>query len=89
MQELPIEAIVPECLQKLLDYDEDHGTSLVAVLEAYLDCGRSVARASQAVFLHRNTFASRLALARGIVGDPLDDPEGELGMRIALRALRQ
>lgn len=81
------EALVPECLQRLIEHDEKHGTFLVAALKAYLENGHSVAKASQAMFLHRNTLANRLDLARSIVGSDLDDADGELGIRLALRML--
>jgi sugar diacid utilization regulator len=84
------ERFVQERLGTLLDWDRDHGTKLVAVLEAALDYPRADQAATKC-FMHRNTFRHRLHQAARVLGDELDDPDTRLAVHVALklRALLQ
>ena len=44
----------------LLDYDRENGTEYCKTLRVYVECGCSVTRAAQILYLHRNTMAKRL-----------------------------
>jgi PucR C-terminal helix-turn-helix domain len=84
------ERFVQERLGGLIAWDRDHGTKLVAVLEAALDYPRADQAATKC-FMHRNTFRHRLHQAVQVLGDELDDPDTRLAVHVALklRALLQ
>ncbi|MEV4102397.1 helix-turn-helix domain-containing protein [Nonomuraea sp. NPDC049649] len=71
--------------QKLVAYDAEHGTDLVATLKAYLDCLGNVQAAAQVVRVHQNTFRYRLRRLAAISGLDLADPDARLAMALQLR----
>ena len=56
-------------------------------LVQYLDHERSIARTSQAMFLHKNTGAYRIKKLEGLLGDHLDDPKVRRYCQISLMVL--
>jgi sugar diacid utilization regulator len=77
-------AFVDDLLGKLLAWDREQGTNLVAVLEAALDFPRHDLAASRC-FMHRNTFRHRYQQATEILGDGLEDPDVRLAVHVALK----
>lgn len=71
----------------LIAWDGEHGTSLLAVVEAGLDFPRQD-RAAQRCFMHRNTFRHRLAQATELLGNRLAWPEGRLAVHVAIKIHR-
>jgi purine catabolism regulator len=74
-------------LQPLLEYDHEHGSQLVATLEAYLRHGLSKARTARDIGVRRQSLYSRLERVEALVGG-LDDPEHRIALELALRARR-
>ena len=48
-------------LDILQKYDEENGTDYSKTLQVFLDCGRNIKLAAEALFIHRNTMIYRLA----------------------------
>ncbi|MBB5139237.1 DNA-binding PucR family transcriptional regulator [Thermocatellispora tengchongensis] len=71
--------------ERLLRYDAEHGTELVATLRAYLDAFGDVNAAAARVHVHANTFRYRLKRLTEIGGLDLSDPDVRLGVMLQLR----
>jgi sugar diacid utilization regulator len=78
---------VDEQLARLIEWDAEHQTGLLAVLEAALDHPRHD-EAARRCFMHRNTFRHRLRQALAVLGDPLEDPDSRLAVHVALKLRR-
>ena len=84
-----------EWLGPLIDYDAEHGTSLVLTLSEYLDCGGNYDASATALSVHRSTLKYRLQRIRRVSGYDLGLPDVQFNLQVAthawrtLRALRQ
>jgi sugar diacid utilization regulator len=78
---------VDEQLGPLIDWDREHRTDLLSVLEAELDFPRHD-QAARSCFMHRNTFRHRAQQAREVLGDTLEDPDVRLAVHVALKLRR-
>jgi sugar diacid utilization regulator len=78
---------VDEQLGPLIDWDREHRTDLLSVLEAELDFPRHD-QAARSCFMHRNTFRHRVHQAREVLGDTLEDPDVRLAVHVALKLRR-
>lgn len=81
------ETIIPDSLKKLIASDKAKKTDDVALLRAYLDNDRNVARTIRELFMHRNTFLYRLEKIKATLGVDLNDPDTRLALQVALRIL--
>jgi PucR C-terminal helix-turn-helix domain/GGDEF-like domain len=68
----------------LFGYDELHRTDLVGTLRAWLDAFGDVAAASEALFVHPNTFRYRLRRVTQVSGIDLTDPEQRFATMLQL-----
>jgi sugar diacid utilization regulator len=75
---------VDEQLGPLAEWDREHRTDLLSVLEAELDFPRHD-QAARSCFMHRNTFRHRVHQAREVLGDTLEDPDARLAVHVALK----
>lgn len=80
-------AFVREQLEPLIDWDREHRSDLLSVLEAELDFPRHD-QAARSCFMHRNTFRHRVHQAREVLGDTLEDPDVRLAVHVALKLRR-
>jgi len=78
---------VREQLEPLIDWDREHRTDLLSVLEADLDFPRHD-QAARSCFMHRNTFRHRVHQAREVLGDTLENPDVRLAVHVALKLRR-
>jgi hypothetical protein len=78
----PVKAVA-----RLLQYDAKHGTNLVETLQAWLNSFGNVLEASQAIWVHQNTFRYRLRKAASVAEIDLDDPDTRLSIMLQLRLL--
>jgi sugar diacid utilization regulator len=83
---LSIELFVRDWLGALLDYDERKGSSLVATLSRYLECGKSYSATATALAMHRNTLKYRLGRIREISHHDLSNPDTLFNLQLATRA---
>jgi hypothetical protein len=74
-------------LAKLIEYDRQHQTHLVETLQAWLDAFGDVTAASEALFLHPNTFRYRLRRLAEVGDINLSDPEQRFVAMLQLRVL--
>jgi PucR C-terminal helix-turn-helix domain/GGDEF-like domain len=74
-------------LGPLIEWDRQHGTDLLGVLEAALDFPRHD-RAAQRCFMHRNTFRHRLRHATELLGERMEGADARLAVHVALRLRR-
>lgn len=72
-------------LARLVRYDAERGTRLVASLRAWLDAHGDVAAASAAIHVHENTFRYRLRRIAEIGGADLTDSDTRFAAILQLR----
>jgi PucR family transcriptional regulator, purine catabolism regulatory protein len=71
-------------LSPLRRSDADHGSRLETTLRVYYECGASVSRSAQALFLHRNSVRYRLDRVRMLLAADIDHPEVSATLLMAL-----
>ena len=71
-------------LQRLLDYDRDHGCDLLSSLSCWLERGGDISRASEALGVHENTLRYRIRRAAEVAGLDLADPRQRLAIALLL-----
>jgi hypothetical protein len=81
-----IERFVHTWLGRLVDYDADHGSSLVETLSAYLALGGAYNPTARALAVHRSTLKYRLHRIREISGHDLTDADVRFNLELASRA---
>lgn len=72
---------------RLMTYDAAHGSDLVQTLRAWLDAFGDVSAASQALFVHPNTFRYRLRRLSEVGELDLADPEARFAVLLQLRLI--
>jgi purine catabolism regulator len=77
-----------EHIRKLATYDADQDKELVKTLEIYLDHGGSLADASQALYIHRNTLLHRVDRIEALCHVDLRDPLQRLNLHAAVKYYR-
>ena len=84
----PILALCHQATLRLNEYDAHNGTELLITLEKYLGNNRSVQKAGDALFIHRNTINYRLKKIEEITGISLDSSSDYLHLLISCIVLR-
>ena len=82
------DALCPEGLLLLRNYDAREGTDYMESLRTYLELGMNIAECSRKLFIHRNTFLYRLQRIREIMDLDLDDPDIRLMLANVLHILK-
>ncbi|WP_408898876.1 PucR family transcriptional regulator [Nocardioides sp. R1-1] len=72
---------------RIVAYDQEHQSSLVDTLRAWLDAFGDVALASAAMYVHANTFRYRLRRAAEVGRLDLADPNARLAAMLQLRLM--
>jgi sugar diacid utilization regulator len=81
------EGMMPPGLQRMIDYDAEHGTDYVRTLSAYLRHMGRLRPAAQQLGIHRNTLEYRIARIGELAGVDLDDPDNRLALDLGVRLL--
>jgi len=68
-----VDALVLPQLRVLMEFDDRDGTDYVESLAAYLNSGRSVAKAAQTLHVHKNSIYYRLQRIRELAGIDVED----------------
>ncbi|MEU6761859.1 helix-turn-helix domain-containing protein [Streptomyces sp. NPDC046853] len=76
-------------LARLLAYDKRHDSQLVDTLSAWLNAFGDVPAASEAMYVHQNTFRYRLRRATEVARTDLADPDVRFALMLQLRLLRR
>ncbi|MFO7695615.1 MAG: helix-turn-helix domain-containing protein [Anaerolineae bacterium] len=74
-----------DTLGRLVDYDREHNTDLVATLHAFFEQNANASETARKLFVHRNTLNYRLRRIAEIVGLDLDSADTRLALQVALR----
>lgn len=74
-------------LARLIAYDAQHQTQLVATLEAWLDAFGDVVAAAKALYVHPNTFRYRLRRVAEVGELDLADPDARFVAMLQLRVV--
>ncbi|MHB1318258.1 MAG: helix-turn-helix domain-containing protein [Anaerolineae bacterium] len=74
-----------ETLGRLVDYDLEHNTDLVATLRAFFEHNANASETARKLYVHRNTLNYRLRRIAEIVGLDLDSADTRLALQVALR----
>jgi purine catabolism regulator len=82
------ETAVRTVLGKAIDHDREHGSDLVATLEAFLTADRSWARAAEQLSIHKQTLGYRLRRIEALTGRKLARTKDLAEIWFALSALR-
>ncbi|RJL32781.1 helix-turn-helix domain-containing protein [Bailinhaonella thermotolerans] len=72
----------------LIEYDRDRGGSLLETTEVFCATGQNTTATAQAMHLHPNTVAQRLARIARLLGDSWREPDRMLEIQVALRLLK-
>ncbi|MFC5994666.1 PucR family transcriptional regulator [Pseudonocardia hispaniensis] len=72
-------------VERLKDNDDSRGTSYIATLRAFFECGGELGPAARRLYVHRNTLRYRLARIKEISGLDIDDPVERLVAELQLR----
>jgi sugar diacid utilization regulator len=83
-----MDRFVAEWLGPLIDYDAEHGMSLVLTLSEYLDCGGNYDASARALSVHRSTLKYRLRRIRQVSGLDLGRPDVQFNLQVATHAWR-
>lgn len=75
-------------MQPLTDYDRERGGDLLRTLRTFFECGENVSRASETLFLHRNSVPYRLERVRELTGLDYRDHDQRLALQLGLLALK-
>jgi len=79
-------ALVGQVLGPLLEYDQEHGTDLVASLDAFLRCRRSWSRSAADLHVHRQTVVYRMRRVAQLTGRNLAETSDLAELWLALSA---
>ena len=64
-----------EVIRRVYEYDMTNGTEYLETVTQYLACGRSVQKAAEKLYVHRNTVAYRIGRAKELFAMRFDDDE--------------
>lgn len=83
---LELQTFAERELGPLLEYDRAHGTSLVGVLRAFLECGRNKTAAAEHAHVSRPWMYEQLARVERVLDVKLDSEEVCVSLQVALMA---
>jgi sugar diacid utilization regulator len=89
-QNIPREELGRYChqkIQKLGEYDKAHNMELCATLEVYLEQAKSLAKAAEVLFIHRNTVRYRINKCMELMNTDLEDGNEIFAYILSLRIL--
>lgn len=85
---LPRDETIFSFVNRFLDplklYDQEHGSSLIRTLEAYLSTNCSTKLTAQILFTHYNTVTYRIEKIQNLLGVDIEDSNIRLQLQIAL-----
>jgi purine catabolism regulator len=80
--------LAEQTLGPLLEYDRQHGTTLVRTLGYYLESGRNLESSARAMFIHVNTLKYRLKRIQEIARIDLNSAEQRFNVHLAVKILQ-
>jgi len=80
--------LAEQTLGPLLEYDRQHGTTLVRTLGYYLESGRNLEGSARAMFIHVNTLKYRLKRMQEIARLDFNSAEQRFNVHLAVKILQ-
>ena len=87
---IPREDLMRYChekIEKLGEYDETHSTDLCVTLQVYLEQAKSLAKAADLLYIHRNTVRYRINKCMELMNTDLEDGNEIFAYILSLRIL--
>ncbi|MDH6198570.1 purine catabolism regulator [Mycobacterium frederiksbergense] len=84
---VPLGSLGEEMLRPLLEYDREHESCLVETLRAFVEHDCQVSQASEAMYVHRNTFRYRMQLIEKLTDRDLTSFADLVNLYLAILAL--
>jgi PucR family transcriptional regulator, purine catabolism regulatory protein len=84
---VPLGSLGEEMLRPLLEYDREHDSCLVETLRAFVEHDCQVSPASEAMYVHRNTFRYRMQLIEKLTDRDLASFPDLVNLYLAILAL--
>ncbi len=81
-------AFYQDTVGKLVRYDQENGSDLVATLEAFLACNGNLQQTTEKLYVHYNTLRYRLKRAEQILGTDLGNADVRLNLQLGLKIRR-
>lgn len=79
---------VKDTLGKLINYDCEHGTSYMELLECYFENDCNITKMSEATFYHQNTLKYKIKAIKEILGYDILSNENRVKIMLSLYILR-
>ena len=86
---LPVRTLIPGTLLELIRYDKVHETSYYKTLLNYIQFDSHTAKAIDDLYMHRNTFKSRMKKIRELLDMDVDDQKERLYLMLIFRILKR
>ena len=86
---LPVRTLIPGTLLELIRYDKVHETSYYKTLLNYIQFDSHTAKAIDDLYIHRNTFKSRMKKIRELLDMDVDDQKERLYLMLIFRILKR
>ena len=83
-----LDEFVEATLGKLLQYDREHGTDYVKILEVYFENECSIVLSAQKLFCHKNTLSYKLNDIREILGYEILDNQHRVAIMLSFSILK-
>lgn len=87
LNEFKKENLIPEEIQRLFTYDQEHETELAKTLRIYLYLRNDINKTAKELHVHRNTLSYRLNKIRDLTEVEIDDPEAAWTFQLVFRVL--
>lgn len=84
-QEGELRGFINDVLGDLIGYDAEHGSDLLATLEAFYANGSNISKTARQMYVHHNTVVKRLDRVAAILGTQWQEEPYVLRLRVALQ----
>ena len=86
LEEFPtVRSFTDQVIGPLVDYDEQHNSSLVKTIDAYFDHHGNISQTAESLFIHRNTLLYRLERIQELTGHDLNQSNMRLALHLSLK----
>jgi purine catabolism regulator len=86
LEEFPaVRSFTEHVIGPLVNYDEQHNSSLVKTIDAYFDHHGNISQTAESLFIHRNTLLYRLDRIQELTGHDLNQSNMRLALHLSLK----
>ena len=83
----PVESLVPESLERVIEHDATSSISYLETLRVFLAERMNFSKAANLLYIHRSTLIDRIEKIEKNYGLDLHDPDTRLYLQLILKAL--